>query len=204
MSRISLTAPSMSDEEFQREQESMTAEERIQQVHDVYGVVLRETTKSVQLLETELNLIETKDAYETAMGRCPNIVNDGKILFLRTEDLDAKRAASRLVRYWEERVSIFGERAFGQLSSLELTEEELNGMDPNKVKWLRGKDKSGRSLIFIDWEGFDPSRCAPSGAQKVIWIRVHQALYGTDMKERGGLVFIVDASSFGLQPIPEK
>jgi hypothetical protein len=108
-------------------------------------------------LEQALELIpdEEKAAYLEAVETAHQIIEDesNPVWFIRYEQCNFWAAASRLVTYWEERKSLFGDRAFLPLKLL-TGEGALNEEDFTVLRcgWLAllPKDGMGRSVICID------------------------------------------------------
>ena len=112
------------------------------------------TDADILLLDTELNKIDPslKGAYLQACLQCPAEVNsrDRKAAFLEREDLDASRAALRLVAYWQLRLSTFGsDRAFLPMTVDGAIRDDVADMIRHCViHVLPYTDTSGRAILF--------------------------------------------------------
>ena len=65
-------------------------------------------------MEFELNQISRNTSYEIAVKQNPNYVKDSKfrIKFLRAEYFQPRNAANRCVRYFEEKMMLFGQERY--------------------------------------------------------------------------------------------
>ena len=117
------------------------------------------TDADIQRLDIELTKIDPslKDAYLQACLQCPAEVNsrDRKAAFLEREDLNAQRAALRLVAYWQLRLDTFGsQRAFLPMTIDGAIRDDVADMIQHCViHVLPLTDTSGRALLF-----YQPSR----------------------------------------------
>ena len=117
------------------------------------------TDADIQRLDVELTKIDPslKDAYLQACLQCPAEVNsrDRKAAFLEREDLNAQRAALRLVAYWQLRLDTFGtHRAFLPMTIDGAIRDDVADMIQHCViHVLPLTDTSGRALLF-----YQPSR----------------------------------------------
>ena len=83
---------------------------------DVKGIgdVVKETenliSESLEEMEYELLQLSRNTAYEQARQDNPNYVKDPKLrlAFLRADLFDSRKAAHRMIRYMEEKLSLFG------------------------------------------------------------------------------------------------
>ncbi|KAJ1483645.1 hypothetical protein T484DRAFT_1799573 [Baffinella frigidus] len=94
-------------------------------------------------------------------------------LFLRTEDLNVRNAATRYRRYWEMRVTLFGDDA-GKPFSAERERATLDLGFPILVQG--GRDKLGRQLIVTDQGNMNSKIAGPVQLCRAVWYVVHAAL----------------------------
>ena len=166
---FSLTAPRITDEEDLKEAESLDAVEAAAVERDLRGQIsgLEEPglveTESIRIqgMQELANAIEmlpetAKAAYLHALVVSPDVVEreTNPLDFLRLEDWDPWKAATRLTSYWSMRSRVFGEkRAF-----LPMTVTGNGALSDGAVEqlalgvWLLSdeKDDSGRSIIYYD------------------------------------------------------
>jgi hypothetical protein len=139
----------------------LTMEERDQVFHDIHCISneMEETPEQLHAsliqLQTELDRIpyRCKAAYELARSRNPAFVEDRvfRIKFLRTDLLDASKAALRLVRHFETKLQLFGpETLVKEITQDELEDGDMKNLYSGYIQTLPLRDRSGRfiSLFF--------------------------------------------------------
>ena len=139
----------------------MTVQEREKVFEDVHGVAepRKETQEFIQnvlsRLETSIGLIPTKDrrAYNKAVFLKPSLRTDTKfqLMFLRAEEYNVHESALRLVRYFEEKLKLFGEQKLVK----RITMDDLDGDAQNFFRCgnsmvLPVPDHAGRPIFFCD------------------------------------------------------
>ena len=122
------------DELLAKELNSLSLREREQVFHDIHGVSqsVEETPTFVaqKLAELDLNVSKKKRryAYDRAKAQNPDYVASRRfrLAFLRAEEFDAEAAATRLVRFCEEKLLLFGEERLGRdVTIQDFSEEDL-------------------------------------------------------------------------------
>ena len=145
----------------EREIAQLTESQREQMWYDLTGQEGQDQTidepqllidDCVLKLEHEIHLIADKDAYEIALKMYPTYVKDRKFLlkFLRAEKFDCNQAAHRLVRHFEEKLSLFGEELLGReirLSDLS-ADGDMDSFKSGFMQVLPNRDASGRKIVF--------------------------------------------------------
>mmetsp|Transcript_63133 Transcript_63133/g.186563 ORF Transcript_63133/g.186563 Transcript_63133/m.186563 type:complete len:374 (-) Transcript_63133:611-1732(-) len=133
------------------------------------------------------------EAYRRATRLCPEIVLSRKhrLLFLRAEYFDAKRAAARLLAYWNGRVDLFGEEyAFGPLTvdsgAFDADMKEL-AMGYPRLSPL--KDESSRAIIAINHSGVKRNTFNRRGMMRACWLVMHRAIEDVIVQQRG-IIFL--------------
>ena len=99
-----------------KEMNKLSVEEREKVLEDVHGIprVVDETQEFIEacltLLEKELTNISSKPAYDLASSTSKEYTSSKKIrlMFLRAESYDPCNAASRMVRFFDEKNKLFG------------------------------------------------------------------------------------------------
>lgn len=114
-----LMALKMTIDEEKQELAACSESERLQAVTDLYGTTPCPTElDKIKLLEQELSKIPTerKKAFLQARAASPLLFSctSHAKLFLRAEDYDPRRAAERMVQYWDKRVLLFGDSALSK------------------------------------------------------------------------------------------
>jgi hypothetical protein len=133
----------------------LSMDERDQVLHDIHGVpnVMEETPEKLHAslikLQTELDKIHYKAAYELARSHNPAFVEDRvfRLKFLRADLLNASNAALRLVRHFELKLQLFGPKKLVK----EITQDDLEAGDMKNlysgyVQTLPMRDRAGRCV----------------------------------------------------------
>jgi hypothetical protein len=155
-------APSMKeiDDMVTRDMSKLSVQEREIALHDVHGIVDREminespqrVASSLDALESELARIKKGTAYELAERKSKEYVSNPsfRLTFLRADLFNGTDAAQRMIRYFEEKLPLFGEEKLTKDIVLEdLDEEDMKTMKSGYAQVLPGKDRSGRKVIAI-------------------------------------------------------
>jgi len=142
--------------------------------------------KSLAEMESAIDSIEQKEAYETAMFVIPEYVQDDnfRLAFLRADRFNATAAAQRMVKYWERKVELFGaDVAFkaGGSSILDLSKEDLATFANGSIQILPNCDEYGRALLFFKPTDF--SNNVDSMIQ-YHWMILHMAIFDPIHGER--------------------
>jgi hypothetical protein len=158
---ISHTAPRFELQELDDEIQRLDDEEREQLQRDLYGQDARLVDETPELLSTSMAQLqaaledacdEDKQAFLRAQQECPEYVNSEMFLlpFLRCEHFNATLAAKRIVLYWEEKLTLFGEeRAFGPITLDALQESDLRVIQAGGVS-IMPRDLHGRAVMHVD------------------------------------------------------
>lgn len=163
----------------------------------------------MQEMQVELRLLSPydRDCLDLAMRKCPALASDRsfQVSFLRTEVLDAKRAAKRYATYWKHRVNLFGPvRAFlplvikDEADVMEATEQAPNSAltteDMHVLKYGFTRVVAGHGRVLL----IDPSRTGPKSDYKVdsivrcLFYTATKALLADEEMQRKGGIFILD------------
>lgn len=133
--------------------------------------------------------------YAEAQSKCPDLLDDDfYLLFLRCERWNVELAARRVLKYWDERVSLFGpDRAFAPLTAAGALsrEEDKKAACLGIFNVLPRRDPDGRSVIWVDASAF-PSKHSKEISLKstcrCMWYAFHAALEGNPDAQRHGVV----------------
>jgi hypothetical protein len=140
-----------------KELNQLSMKEREEVNHDIHGVaeIVEEAPEFLQIkvkeLEMELENIPLKDAYHQAKEKAPDYVTSLRncLMFLRADRFDAKEAAARMVRYYEEKLCLFGHEPLARdLLMSDLNEEERSSLKAGYIQLLPRRDRAGRAIIF--------------------------------------------------------
>jgi hypothetical protein len=149
------------DDLVSKDMNKLSMEERENALNDVHGIVdtnrLEDeppelVDRRLRDLVRELDPIKRGTAYETAERISQNYVGDRRfrLAFLRAESFDAKHAAHRMIRYFEEKKSLFGEeKLIKDISLDDLDEEDMNTLEAGYLQVLPVKDRSDRRIIAV-------------------------------------------------------
>ena len=105
---------------------------------------------SLAELEEELKKLSHKPAYDLAYGRKKEFVTDPKfrLMFLRCDRWNAKKAAHRLTGFLEYKLDLFGpERLVKRITLEDLSEDDLEPLNCGARQLLPTRDKAGRAVV---------------------------------------------------------
>ena len=135
--------------------EDLSPEEKEERFRDLQGIgtIVEETQEFVRRCKEEmdevLNRIGRETAYEQALHMSPSYVQDEKLrlMFLRADNFKPHRAANRLVRWFEEKLSIFGpDKLTREIRLDDLDECEIAILESGCFHLPNVKDRMGRRL----------------------------------------------------------
>ena len=90
-------------------------------------------------------------AFRMAYSRSPEYVDSLKIGFLRAEVFNSKKAADRMVRFFENKLEYFGEdKLVKDITLDDLSEDDLETIHGGAVQILSTKDRAGRTVLFTN------------------------------------------------------
>jgi hypothetical protein len=160
------------DVELAREMNELSVQEREHVLDDIHGVAqaYEETpefiAKCLEELDEHISKIPKpkRRAYDRALFFKPTIQNDGnfKLMFLRADIYDPEKAAKRMVKYFEDKLQLFGEEKLAREIRLEdLTKEDMDVFSTGWCLELPHKDQVGRPIWFFDLTRYDFDRPDP-------------------------------------------
>lgn len=154
----------------------------------------KDLIRDLRSLDEELAKVPdgTKQQFLQAKEKCPQLLGDKfKIMFLRSEEYDAKRAATRLVGYWEERVRIFGrEKAFLPMTQSGALRDSEAVLGSGLFKAIEKKDKNGQTLMFADFSSDKKGSFDSDEKCRAFWYVVHSLLKDEDTQLKGMVLLI--------------
>ena len=136
----------------------MTMQEREQVYEEIHGVdqVQEETPEFIQkelaAMNDHLAGIAYKPAYDLAQQLNPTYVEDEKfrLMFLRAEYYDSRKAAARLAMFMEKKLEFFGKDVLARDIYLsDLDRDDMQALRSGYFQVLPNKDRSGR-VVFVD------------------------------------------------------
>lgn len=128
---------------------------------------------------------DVADGWLLAQRHCPKLVNDEehKLMFLRCEVYRVKDAVDRLLRYWNQRVTLFGhEKAFFPMTwdgAMSREEDRIAlkygycRIVPRKKK---GTTEPPRTLVLYDPSRQDPTQYPRESMVRAMWYMAHAAI----------------------------
>jgi hypothetical protein len=134
----------------------MSIQERDQALYDVHGVsdVTEESPELIEErladLEKELSWIPKKKAYDKAKFLLPDYVGNRtfRLMMLRVESFNACEAAQRVVRYFEEKLELFGQDKLARdIKLADLDDDDLISIESGYMQVLPVRDRSGRAVL---------------------------------------------------------
>jgi hypothetical protein len=140
-----------------QEMAQLSVEEREKALEDVHGIAravdepLDYVETSFALLEEELSKITSnKAAYDLAKLQSKEYVSSEKLqlMFLRADSFDACKAASRMVRFFDEKYKLFGaEKLTKDIVLADLDPGDITVLDKGIYQVLPEKDCAGRKVF---------------------------------------------------------
>jgi hypothetical protein len=134
----------------------LSVEEREKVLEDVHGIarVVDEPKDFIEaclaLLEKELTNISSKAAYDLASSMSKEYTSSKKIrlMFLRAESFDPFNAASRMVRFFDEKCELFGaDKLTKDITLDDLDPDDIAALEKGFYQVLPEKDCAGRKVF---------------------------------------------------------
>jgi hypothetical protein len=141
---------------LRKEMIGMSVEERQQSLHDIHGVsedVIHEEPGFVRakLEEMEMELSKLtmgKEAYMQAEAQSKEYVSCHSLKFLRAEIFDARLAAGRMIRFFEEKKKLFGpDKLTKEIKLCDLDREDQKFLERGNLQILPQRDRAGRRIM---------------------------------------------------------
>jgi hypothetical protein len=142
-------------------------------------------------LEEELSQLSDEDSqgWTQAKAKCsPDLINDDfKLMFLRCEVFNADLAAKRIGKYWNKRISVFGQdKAFLPMTLDGALKDDHISLGVGFARLVvPAKDPAGRSIIFADPSKLDSTKYDRESMVRATWYVMHAALESVDAQKMG-------------------
>jgi hypothetical protein len=135
---------------------NLSLEERDKALEDLHAIAsvpeesVSTVKESLEAMSHYIDIVDNKKAYLIAKSMSANYVTNEKrrLQFLRAENYDPQKAATRLTQYFEEKLALFGTDNL-------VTDIHLTDLPPADVEALKNgslmlleKDRSGRYVIY--------------------------------------------------------
>ena len=155
-------APKVADALIAAELNKLSMKEREQVFYDIHGVSEvpdEETTfieKNLAQLDEEIAFLVAHDkastvVYDQAARQDSNFVWDRKLrlTFLRCENFDPKRSAQRLIKFFDEKLKLFGPEKLTKTITLEdLGQAGRACLESGILQTLPLRDRAGRAVFL--------------------------------------------------------
>lgn len=150
-------------EEFQ----NLSVQEREKVMDEIHGVVMDEIPETEAILQSGLHEMreelenlsrERRKLFDRALFLRPSLESDETLYatFLRGERYDAKKAASQLCRYFEQKGQLFPEEKLPcRITMEDLEEDDVTCIRAGLFHILPQKDRSGRTVAIFCLNRFD-------------------------------------------------
>lgn len=210
MSAFSVTAPRFDRRDLAAEFNELSPSQKKAAQRDLYGLTkaIKENATmqhaALQGLSLALDEIQDKHAFLQALEQCPQHAQNDQftLSFLRADAFDAKRASSRLVQYWEEKLKLFGPlKTFRPLTINDLEPQDLATLRDGGLRILPGKDSAGRGLLYCDATKWSRDR---DSMIRILWYVVHSNLYDEEIQKNGLVMVTISHVQFNLQHFDRK
>lgn len=100
-------------------------------------------------------------------------------------------AARRYVKYWEQRLHVFGpEKAFLPLTLDGALKDDEVALTIGFMNYTGQFDPSGRAVPFADPSKQDKTKYTPKSMCRSLWYLLHTCLQNTDTQKKGVIVCI--------------
>jgi hypothetical protein len=138
----------------------LSVQEREKISEEVHGIIdlPNETPElindSIEQLKVELQKVprSTRRAMDRAFFLRPGLETDTKfgLLFLRADNYDAEKAATRIAKYFQNKLELFGDAKLVKRITLEdMDEEDMETIQTGAVHMMSQNDRAGRSVLFL-------------------------------------------------------
>jgi hypothetical protein len=141
-----------------QELNQLSVQEREQVLEEIHGVQcpveeeVNFVNSRLQILQEEILKIRKRYAYEKAVFVAPQKVKARGfcLMFLRSERFDPRKAAKRMVQYFESKLRLFGFDNLVKPITLEcMNEEDVKAVKTGCLQYSKSKDRAGRTVAFL-------------------------------------------------------
>ncbi|CAJ1959887.1 unnamed protein product [Cylindrotheca closterium] len=182
--------------------QSLSLKEREHAYEDIHGVSkpIPETddlvSTSLDRMAAEIEKIEEKSAYEQAKNLSEDIVTkrETRLGFLRADSFNPKKAADRYVKYFEQRLALFGPEKLVQDVTLDdFDEKTMETLSRGILQILPNRDSRGRAIVVVSAAFFSSSQYTGHDAVLIwgqIFFYMMLSLADDEETQRKGVVLI--------------
>ena len=102
-----------------------------------------------------------------------------------------KRAAQRLVKYWDKRIELFGEtKAFMRLTLDEALADDSVALSLGHIIPTGQNDTCGRAIIFMDYSREGKAEYSTLSLVRACWYAIHLALEDEETQKKGVVIIV--------------
>ena len=116
-------------------------------------------SRSLEELDIAISQIPTnqdKSAFTMAQCQSPKYIESLRLKFLRADNFDIPRSASRMVRHFQEKLELFGPTQLNADITLNnLSHDDMESLQSGGVQFLPHHDQFGRLVLCsrqVDWK----------------------------------------------------
>eukprot|EP00980_Cylindrotheca_fusiformis_P019708 scaffold6883_cov113-Cylindrotheca_fusiformis.AAC.1 len=191
----------------------LTIQEREKAYEDVHGVsnLVEESPELIERclleLKRELDLNKNSFAYDLAKRLSEKYVSNRKLRlqFLRATLFDPKKAALRMVRFFDLKLELFGTENLAKTITFEdLGENSMNALRQGPIQVLPSRDNQGRAVIVSNQNSFlslvDKYERPVITLGRVLWYVIACAADDEETQKRG---IVIISYAVGSQQRPD-
>ena len=144
--------------------------------------------ESLLAFTKELEILTDCPSLRRAQEECPDIVNNDefRLMFLRTEVFDVKLAAKRFAKYWQDRESLWQDKAFQELT-IDDNDQDVESLRFNYVGTVANNER----LFYLGLGNLPKNRDVDSVCRVVLYTFL-KALKTSQVLQRQGAIFAAD------------
>lgn len=194
----SQTEADLVEEVLAREFNGLSMVEQDQVLFDIHGIPQlddddpEDVESCISDLEKELGKIRTKTAFEEARYLNAGYVNSRqfRLLFLRCERFDARKAAKKMVTHFEAKKSLFGsgEVLARGITLSDMTADDTDALEAGFMQILPTRDAAGRS-VFVIVPGQKKEKSV-ANAMRAMWYLFATALHDEECQKKGVVIVV--------------
>ena len=190
----------MSDAELAKEMTELSVKEREQVLEDIHGVAPdREetpefTSSALTQFDIELHRIPKtkKKSLEKAFFLRPSLAMDTKfkLMFLRADQYEPKKAAYRMVAYFKNKHTLFGDDLLARkIRYNHLSQEDITFFEQGSIIELPQRDQTSRPIWFVDISTCDWNN--PVSLFRCSWYLMMSTIQGDEIAQKRGICQVV-------------
>ena len=151
-------SPEATDELLASTLNKLSIKEREESMYELHGVAEAVpedpefVSKKMEDMEAALHNIVSKEAYVMAEFQSPQYVHDHKfrLQFLRSESFDPKKAAKRMVVFFQKKLELFGpDRLMKDIKLSDMDAKDMKALESGCFQLLPARDRAGRAICVV-------------------------------------------------------